>query len=70
VDDGTSFDLTTSFLIGQIIHHATEHRTQIRTTLSAHGIEAPDISVWSWRKADEGQSVLDALRPQAEGSTR
>jgi uncharacterized damage-inducible protein DinB len=70
VDDGVPFDLVTSFLIGQIIHHATEHRTQIRTTLSAHGIEAPDISVWSWRKADEGQSVLDALRPQAEGSTR
>jgi uncharacterized damage-inducible protein DinB len=70
VDDGEAFDLVTSFLIGQIIHHATEHRTQIRTTLSAHDIEPPDISVWAWREADEGQSVLDVLRPQAEGSTR
>ena len=70
IDDGTPFDLTTSFLLGQIIHHATEHRTQIRTTLAAHDIEAPDISVWSWRKTEEGQSVLGALRPQAEGSTR
>ena len=68
VDDGTPFDLTTSFLLAQIIHHATEHRTQILTTLSAHGIEPPGISVWSWRKTDEGQSMLDQLRPQADGS--
>jgi uncharacterized damage-inducible protein DinB len=70
VDDGTPFDLTTSFLLGQIIHHATEHRTQIRTTMSAHAIDAPDISVWAWRTTDEGQLVLDALRPHADGSTR
>ena len=41
VDDGTPFELTTSFLLGQIIHHATEHRTQIRTTLAAHDVDAP-----------------------------
>ena len=64
VDDGTPFELTTSFLLCQVIHHATEHRTQVRATLSAHGIEAPDISVWSWRKTEEGQSVLEALRPE------
>ncbi len=70
IDDGTRFDLTTSFLLGQIIHHATEHRTQIRTTLSAHAIEPPDISVWSWRKTDEGQSVLEELRPPSGAPTR
>jgi uncharacterized damage-inducible protein DinB len=64
IDDGTPFELTRSFLLGQIIHHATDHRTQIRTTLSAHGIEPPDLSVWSWRTSDEGRSVLDQLRLQ------
>lgn len=38
VDDGEAFDLTKSFLLGQIIHHATEHHSHIRTTVSAHGI--------------------------------
>lgn len=42
VDDGEAFDLTKSFLLGQIIHHATEHRSHIRTTLSAHGITPPE----------------------------
>lgn len=65
VDGGTEFELTTSFLLGQVVHHATEHRTQIRTVLATHGIEAPDLSVWSWRLSDEGRSVLDALRPSS-----
>lgn len=58
VDDGESFDLTRSMLLAQIVHHATDHRSQIRTTLSVHGIEAPDLSVWTWRLTEEGRAVL------------
>ncbi len=61
IDDGVAFDLTRSMLLGQIIHHATEHRSQIRTTLSSHGITPPDISVWAWRKSDEGQHILASV---------
>jgi uncharacterized damage-inducible protein DinB len=64
LDDGEAFDLTTSFLLAQVIHHATEHRSQIRSVLSAHGVEPPEISVWAWRMSDEGQAILDALRPE------
>lgn len=67
VDEGETFELTTSFLLGQIIHHATEHRSQIRTTLSAHGITPPELSLWAWRKSDEGQELLRHLAPHAEG---
>lgn len=62
VDDGVAFELTRSFLLGQIIHHATEHRSQIRTTLSAHGIAPPDIDTWAWRKSDEGQELLQRVK--------
>jgi uncharacterized damage-inducible protein DinB len=55
------FSLAKSMLLGQIIHHATEHRSQIRTTLSTHGITPPEISVWAWRKSEEGQSILTEL---------
>ncbi len=61
VDDGEAFELTKSFLLGQIIHHATEHRSRIRTTLSTHGITPPEISVWAWRKSEEGQAILANL---------
>ncbi len=66
IDDGEAFDLTTSFLLAQIIHHATEHRSQIRTVLSSHGVEPPEISVWAWRMSDEGQAILDAVRPEGK----
>lgn len=63
IDDGEAFDLTLSFMLGQIIHHANEHRSQIRTTLSTHEITPPEISVWAWRKSDEGQELLRRLAP-------
>lgn len=66
IDDGEAFDLSTSILLNQVIHHASDHRTQIATTLSAHGIEVPSLSTWSWRQTDEGQALLDALRRSAQ----
>lgn len=35
-------------LLAQTIHHSTEHRTQVATTLSQRGIEPPDMSVWAY----------------------
>jgi len=61
VDDGEEFTLAKSMLLAQIIHHATEHRSQIRTTLSTYGITPPQISLWAWRKSEEGQAVLAEL---------
>lgn len=72
IDDGEAFELTRSMLLGQIIHHATEHRSQIRTTLSAHGITPPEISVWAWRKRSDGRALLRELRAaekSGEGKT-
>jgi uncharacterized damage-inducible protein DinB len=65
VDDGEEFTLARSILLAQVIHHATEHRSQIRTTLSAHGIEPPEISLWAWRKSQEGQAFLTHLAKQS-----
>ena len=32
----------------QFVHHGNDHRAQISTTLSAHGIEPPDLQVWPY----------------------
>jgi hypothetical protein len=49
-------------LLTQIITHAMDHRSQISTTLSAHGITVPETSVWAWRKGEDGKDVLDMAR--------
>ncbi len=61
MDEEKGFTLAKSYRFAQIIHHTTEHRSQIRTTLSAHGIEAHGISVWAWRRSEEGRVILAGL---------
>ena len=39
---------TVSFSVVQMLDHGSEHRNQVRTTLSTHGIEPPEIDGWLW----------------------
>ena len=32
----------------QFVHHGNHHRSEVCTTLSQHGIEAPDLQVWPY----------------------
>jgi uncharacterized damage-inducible protein DinB len=55
VVEGTPRRRARSTLLGQAIHHATEHRTQIAGALAAHGIQAIDldeIDVWGYGEAE------------------
>ena len=46
--DGTPRDVPKSIILVQAINHATEHREQIKATLTALGIEPPDLQSWSY----------------------
>jgi uncharacterized damage-inducible protein DinB len=35
----------------QTVHHGDDHRTQVATLLSRHGIEAPDLDGWSFAES-------------------
>ena len=37
-----------SFSVVQMLDHGSEHRNHIRTILSTHGIEPPEIDGWTW----------------------
>lgn len=52
--DGTILTAKAGTILAQLIHHGNDHRTQIETTLSAHGITdgRPDLDVWSFVAAD------------------
>ncbi len=52
--EGEQVELPASLLLVQAINHATEHRAQIMTTLTQHGVEPPDLSGWAWNDDVKG----------------
>jgi uncharacterized damage-inducible protein DinB len=56
-DDGTSTDAPLGIRLAQVVHHGTDHRSQICTALTTLGIEPPDIDVWDY--GIEAGTVVD-----------
>ena len=48
----------------QFVHHGSDHRAQINTILSAHGLEPVDVQVWPYA------SELGAVRSVEEPKTK
>ena len=46
--DGTMRDVPKTIILNQVINHATEHRTQIKSILTQIGLEPPDLSSWTY----------------------
>jgi uncharacterized damage-inducible protein DinB len=48
--------------LAQVVHHGTDHRSQVCTALTSLGAEPPDIDVWAYARAS-GRERLE----RAEG---
>jgi uncharacterized damage-inducible protein DinB len=46
--DGTEGHAPAGIRLGQVLHHGTDHRSQICTALTAIGREPPDIDLWAY----------------------
>ncbi|HEY4189426.1 MAG TPA: DinB family protein [Candidatus Limnocylindrales bacterium] len=51
-DDGTDSLAPLGIRLAQVIHHGTDHRSQVCTALTSLGIEPPSIDAWDY--ADQG----------------
>jgi uncharacterized damage-inducible protein DinB len=51
-DDGTESHAPMGIRLAQALHHGTDHRSQICTTLTTLGIEPPAIDVWDFADKD------------------
>lgn len=47
-DDGSVVYWPTSIRVAQVLHHGTDHRSQICTALTSLGIQPPEIDVWDF----------------------
>jgi uncharacterized damage-inducible protein DinB len=34
--------------LAQVVHHGTDHRSQIATALTTLGVTPPEMDVWEW----------------------
>jgi uncharacterized damage-inducible protein DinB len=51
-DDGSETHAPMSIRLAQVLHHGTDHRSQICTVLTTLGIEPPFIDVWDYGHLD------------------
>ena len=47
-DDGSETHAPIGIRLAQVIHHGTDHRSQVCTALTSLGIEPPYIDVWDY----------------------
>lgn len=47
-DDGSEFHAPLGIRLAQVLHHGTDHRSQVCTALTTLGIEPPEIDVWDF----------------------
>ena len=61
-DDGSSGTAPLGIRLAQVVHHGTDHRSQVCTALTALGITPPEIDVWDMGDA---QGRLSETEPTA-----
>jgi uncharacterized damage-inducible protein DinB len=64
--DGWVFHAPTGFRLAQVVHHGTDHRSQICTALTSLGIEPPEIDLWAYGEAT-GRTRGEDLRTTPTG---
>lgn len=52
-DDGTDSHAPRSIRLAQVLHHGTDHRSQVCTALTSLGVEPPEIDVWDFAWKDD-----------------
>jgi len=45
---GQKYEIPFSIFFAQAINHGTEHRAHVCTALTQHGVEPPNLDVWSY----------------------
>jgi uncharacterized damage-inducible protein DinB len=51
--DGWDFHSPLGFRLAQVIHHGTDHRSQICTALTSLGLTPPEIDLWAYGEATD-----------------
>lgn len=62
-DDGAEFHAPLGIRLAQVVHHGTDHRSQICTALTSLGIRPPLIDLWDFGEANGRTREVPAPAP-------
>ena len=62
-EDGSESFAPMSVRLAQVVHHGTDHRSQVATALTTLGIQPPDMDVWAFAQS---QGRLAKVPPIAD----
>lgn len=59
-EEGSELHSPVGVRLAQVVHHGTDHRSQICTALTSLGLTPPDIDVWAYARATGREWVRPA----------
>jgi uncharacterized damage-inducible protein DinB len=60
IDGGWRFHTAVGVRLAQVVHHGTDHRSQVCTALTTLGITPPEIDVWAYAE-DSGRGTGERI---------
>ena len=60
--DGWDFVATLGIRVAQILHHGSDHRSQVCTGLTALGFEPPDVDLWAYGRTKGMTREIDLAK--------
>ncbi len=63
IDEGWEFHAPMGVRLAQVIHHGTDHRSQICTALTSFGLTPPEIDLWAFAEATGRSRAVPAPAP-------
>jgi uncharacterized damage-inducible protein DinB len=59
VDDGWEMHSPVSLRLAQVLHHGTDHRSQVCTALTSLGLTPPEVDVWAYARATGRERAVE-----------
>ena len=60
IDNGMEIHSPIGVRLAQVVHHGTDHRSQVCTALTGLGVTPPDIDVWAYARATGRETMEPA----------
>jgi uncharacterized damage-inducible protein DinB len=64
-DEGGELRSPIGVRLAQVVHHGTDHRSQVCTALTILGVTPPDIDLWAYARATGRERLIPETGPPA-----